>query len=392
MFKTWLSQHLLLPPKDLVYSRRRLVRSVFLIALVMIPLVLALIFMDGMMQGITDKYILLQDGHLQLYTPEDFAIDDAAIFSADRVVNGYGIIYSKEQSSEVKLKGVKTGYFNPKREAELNLETTDVLQRSSVTPIMVSETLAKMLNVEKGDRVAFILIPEEEGRGARPLLAQISDTYYTNYYELDSALVYLDYADAQKYLPSGGKSYLEVLLTAKATNQLSAVAQRVAQGYSWASWDQFNQTVYHNFVSSRQVIFLVFLLILLVAGVYVASLSNELIQDSYQSIALYKALGAQQKDLSCVFYSVVMLITLTGLVLGLLLGILLGYLLSPFLLWLSKSGLEGLRYYLLDFNVVIAWRDLLFIGASMVIIASITVGFTLARIKKISPLEVLQQD
>lgn len=356
----------------------------------MIPLVLALIFMDGMMQGITDKYILLQDGHLQFYNLSE--VDDPLVQSSDLVTTGYGIIYSRDNSAEVKLKGVEESYFNQKRRSELKIKGSKVESSGSVAQIMVSETLLKELDVEVGERVAFILIPEGEQRGVRPMLAQVVATYNTGYYELDSSLVFLDYEIAKRYIPNGGRSYLEVLVDNRGTGRLDELGERLARGGSWASWDQFNRTVYQNFVTSRQVILLVFLLILVVAGVYIASVSNELIQDSFQAIALFKALGAQQKSIRRSYFWAVIVVTLLGIALGLVVALVLGNYLSPILVWLSKQGFEGLRYYLLDFKVVVAYTDLLFIVGSMVIIASVTVMLTLRRIKEISPLEVLQQD
>ena len=49
-----------------IKKRGRLTSCLILIALVMAPLVCALIFSDSMMEGITSKYIYLSDGHLQL--------------------------------------------------------------------------------------------------------------------------------------------------------------------------------------------------------------------------------------------------------------------------------------------------------------------------------------
>ncbi len=49
-----------------IAKRGRLTSCMILIALVMAPLVCALIFSDSMMEGITSKYIYLSDGHIQL--------------------------------------------------------------------------------------------------------------------------------------------------------------------------------------------------------------------------------------------------------------------------------------------------------------------------------------
>ena len=383
------------------YDRMRLLRSALLISLVMIPLVLALIFMDGMMDGITEKYITLQDGHIQIEFPERLDerihFSDSSILSADYVVSGFGIVYSREATAEVRIKGIGEDYFNERRSSQLSFQGSALQKEGAVASVMLSTTVASQLGVQIGDRVAFMIVPDSSSAVVRPVLANVKALYDSGYHELDSSLIFMDIESALRYFPKEKNARTEILVHEGTLSDLASVVTQIesANGtgtLSYATWDEFNGTVYRNFVTSRQVILLVFLMILLVAGVYVGSIAQEMIQDSLQSIALYKTMGATTLSLFLAFLTAVMTITLLGMTVGVGIGLGIGSQLAVVLSWLAKTGLPGLQYYLLDFPVVISWRPILTICATMLVICSVTVQFSLHRIRKISPLELLQQD
>ncbi|PKL12043.1 MAG: hypothetical protein CVV48_06725 [Spirochaetae bacterium HGW-Spirochaetae-4] len=402
-FSMWLSGRLLVPKGESKYARLRLVRSAALIAIVMIPLVLALIFMDGMMNGITDKYILLQDGHIQLHVEDplfdsqyDVSAIDPRLESADYVVSGYGIVYSRDTTAEVRIKGVDISYFNENRMTQLEFTGEPLKKEGSLAAVMLSTTIAQKLGVEVGQRVAFMVVPDSSSSVVRPVLANVTALYDSGYHELDSSLLFMNRDDAMRYFPKDRNAYTELLVSRDHVDDLGAIVATLEsamdKNFPYATWDEFNGTVYQNFITSRQVILLVFMMILLVAGVYVSSIAQEMIQDSMQSIALFKTLGATNSNLSWAYFCSVMVVTSIGLVAGVSLGLLIGSQIGVLLHWLGNSGLAGLQYYLLDFRIVISWRDILAISFSMLVISSVTVRLSLGRIRRISPLEMLQQD
>jgi ABC-type lipoprotein release transport system permease subunit len=400
-FGRWLFASILLLRGKSTYERVRLIRSAFLIALVMIPLVLALIFMDGMMRGITDKYILLQDGHFQVYAREEIDGDlgdiDPTIVSADYVVSGYGIVYSKDATSEVRIKGVDASYFNDRRRGQLTFTDEPFgSETGRLASVILGKVVAERLGVDVGERVAFMVVPDSSAMVVRPVLAVVSSLFTSGYHELDSSLVYMDRTSALRYFPKDKNAYTEVLVQSEASDRLDGIASNViSQSHldaEYATWDEFNTTVYQNFITSRQVILLVFIMILVVAGVYVASIAQELVQDSMQSIALYKTLGARTGQIGRAFFAAVMVVTVSGMAIGVAIGLLVGSQLGFVMEWLGESGIAGLQYYLLDFPVVVSWSDIIFICFTMLVISSFTVFLSLGRIRRISPLELLQQD
>jgi len=51
----WLAMRLLFPPRDFPHRRRRVIGSIALVAVVMTPLVLSMLLMDGMTSAMTKK-------------------------------------------------------------------------------------------------------------------------------------------------------------------------------------------------------------------------------------------------------------------------------------------------------------------------------------------------
>jgi len=241
-----------------------------------------------------------------------------------------------------------------------------------------------------------MVVPDSSSSVVRPVLANVTALYDSGYHELDSSLLFMNRDDAMRYFPKDRNAYTELLVSRDHVDDLGAIVATLEsamdKNFPYATWDEFNGTVYQNFITSRQVILLVFMMILLVAGVYVSSIAQEMIQDSMQSIALFKTLGATNSNLSWAYFCSVMVVTSIGLVAGVSLGLLIGSQIGVLLHWLGNSGLAGLQYYLLDFRIVISWRDILAISFSMLVISSVTVRLSLGRIRRISPLEMLQQD
>jgi len=370
------------------YNQKRLLRGALLIAVIMIPLNVALLFTDGMISSITQKYITLSDGHIQIYDKE-FILDDSSIISGDYVVTGGAIIYSKEATKEVKIKGVDTSYFNKERIKEIKINGPTVEKSTNLPSIMISSELSKELGVGIDDRVAFMLLPDPSEKRVRPLLAQISSIYSSGYSELDSRLIFMNISDGEKLFTKSG--YWELLVDGdlnKALINLEKINDKVLQ---YSTWDQFNISVYQNFITSRQVIFLILVLILLVAAVYIASIAQQMVQDSLIEIAILKMVGSTNKELFSFYFGSTMLTVGLGTVVGSLVGILIGLNMGPVLTYLSSKEIPFLNYYLLEFDLKVNWGDLIKIVVTMGLIATTTLYLSLQGIKKISPLHLLQQ-
>jgi ABC-type lipoprotein release transport system permease subunit len=205
----------------------------------------------------------------------------------------------------------------------------------------------------------------------------------------------MDIKDTIKLFPAASSARTELLVDSRDLDSidevLDSLSEKLGNPYRFSTWDVYNRSVYENFITSRQVILMVFLMIILVASVYVSSITGEIIQDDRQSIATLKAMGAGNPLIRRAYFHVSLSITVFGVAIGTGIGLLFGTRLSELMTFLSNSGLPGLQYYLLDFPLTVSWGDIGLVAFSMMVLSSITVLFALKRIGKISPLELLQQ-
>ena len=141
-----------------IAKRGRLTSCMILIALVMAPLVCALIFSDSMMEGITSKYIYLSDGHIQLNAEHLTSVSSligpenaqAMVVSADEVTSGYALMYSASNTSSVMIKGVSDSYFNDLRMKQITFMYNENPSSSSIKGIAISRATARKLDVGLG--------------------------------------------------------------------------------------------------------------------------------------------------------------------------------------------------------------------------------------------------
>ncbi len=402
IFVSYYLKKLLPHPSMKRFEVLRVVRFSVLIIMLMIPLILSLIFAEGMIDGITLKYILLQDGHIQLFHNEPLDKNDLppslqeSIYSIDFVSGGNGVIYFEKNNREVLFKGVQDSYFNELRRSEFTLTSHSPLQDSSshFARVYISRELSQHLEVEVGDKVAIITLPSSQKMKVRPSLATVVGLYESGYQKIDESLIFIDREHATNLFVDSGKS--EIIVRQQDKERVDSIARTLIDSYDidvrYATYNEFNKAVYQNFITSRQVILFVFFVILLISGLYIANIAHELVEDSKQSIAMLKVLGATNGQLIASFFLSIIILTTISIIIGVSLGILLSSHVTYFLSLLQKSSLVGLEFYLLDFDIIIPYLDIFFICIAYIIIATLFVLISLRQIVKISVVEVLQQD
>ena len=378
-----------------IFKRGRLTSCLILIALVMAPLVCALIFSDSMMEGITSKYIYLSDGHLQLnYSGRsDLQEFDASkysemLYSADEVVTGYALMYSATGTSNVMVKGTAEDYFNEKRLEQITFIDSSSAEKSNLRGIAISRATARKLNVDIGDNVALMIVPDNADKVLRPILCRIDSIFYTGYDQLDSLLCFMDIQDARELYSEKSSSSKEILVNGPYMEKLDEVMSAIGTGYGITTWDEHNVSVYENFVTSRQMIFIILLLVVVVAAFYTASVAQQMVQDDMTDIAISKLIGASDTLVKKSAFLSVYAVTVIGMLIGILLGLLIGCNLGPILTSLSRMGLQSLSFYLLDFRITVPWLSILIISACLLVISYAAIRLSLARTRRISPIQL----
>lgn len=395
----FLVRHVVFPSKDHLERRHRNMGAALLVALVMVPLVVSMLFMDGMIAAMTNKFVLLQDGHIQAdgFLEPQRVLPEDRIASIDQTVVGYGIAYSRQDTTEVRIKGVRPSYFNTSRLEQLRIEGSfEDSAASTLINVMVSAAMAEDLGVSIGDRVAMMVVPESGSTVARPLLVSVGAIYDSGYRQLDSNLMFMPLESALGLQGTAFTQRTEFLLAQEhaedLTQVLATLKERYPSSVRFRTWESFNLSVYRNFTTSRHIILVVFMMIAFVAAAYVASIASEMVQDNHVTIAVLKALGAQSRHIHQAFLLAVGILMVAGLTCGTTIGLFIGTRLGRILTLLAEADLPALRYYVLEFPLKTSWNTLLSVLGVLTLVSFFSVLMALRRIKRISPLELLQQE
>jgi len=375
--------------KSSAAAKRRILFNMLLISVVVAALVFAQLFVVSMSRGIANKYALLGNGHLQVHEKAGTPIPDLGpILDVQLVAQTYSLIYSPSKNLMVRLKGVEGDYFNEQRLAELTfLDAPFDAKGSSLPQILLSRSIASKLEVVQGDRVALMMISDNS---LRPQLCIVGNLYDTGYKELDENLIFCDFSLLEKLFASKADTYYELLVSSDQVSEVRSALEM--EGLQVTSWDQENFAVATNLETSRQAVLGVMLVVAILCGYFISELSRELIEDDKSRIALLKLLGAGNPLIRGVYFSTVMLVTLISIVFGTAAGVLLGLNLGSLLSFLAQKSIPALAFYLLDFQVIIPYSDIAIILFVLGMVSSLSVLWSLRRVRKIPLLSCTRFD
>lgn len=375
--------------KSSAAAKRRILFNILLISVVVAALVFAQLFVVSMSRGIANKYALLGNGHLQVHEKAGTPIPaHEKISDVQLVAQTYSLIYSPSKNLMVRLKGVESSYFNEQRLGELTfLDTPLDTKGSSLPQILLSRSVASELEVGQGDRVALMMI---SNKSLRPQLCIVGNLYDSGYKELDENLIFCDFALMDKLFSTKADTYYELLVADNALEEVRSSLED--EGLSVTSWDQENYAVATNLETSRQAVLGVMIVVAILCGYFISELSRELIEDDKGRIALLKLLGAGNTLIRGVYFTTVMLVTLISIVVGTVSGILLGRNLGSLLSLLAERSIPALAFYLLDFQVIIPYLDIAIILLVLVLVSSLSVLWSLRRVRKIPLLSCTRFD
>ena len=370
-------------------AKRRILFNVLLISVVVAALVFAQLFVVSMSRGIANKYALLGNGHLQVHESIGTQIPDIEhILDVQLVAQTYSLLYSSSQNLMVRLKGVESSYFTTLRLSELTfIHPPFEDQGSSLPQILLSVSIANKLGVVQGDRVALMMI---NNSSLRPQLCIVGNLYDSGYKELDENLVFCDFSLLEKLFSSEADTYFELLVDDSKLIEVRSTLE--AEGLQVTSWDEENFAVATNLETSRQAVLGVMIVVAILCGYFISELSRELIEDDKSRIALLKLLGAGNSLISGVYFTTVMLVTLISIVIGTTGGIFLGLHLGSLLSILAQKSIPALAFYLLDFQVIIPYLDITIIVCVLVAVSSLSVLWSLRRVRKIPLLSCTRFD
>jgi lipoprotein-releasing system permease protein len=389
------------------------------IALSLIPIMVTLIVADGMIRGITDRYLELGTGHLEVFSyGEDAGIETArfriAASPGIRGVwaerQGLGLIMGGAGKAGATIRATEPSFWEDEGSARFLTVIAGSGKPESGREVLLGQELAKSVGAEAGETVYIMSIRvSPEGRNIpRTLPFTVKGIVSSGYRELDSLWCIMTWEGGERLLaPELSHAYLMVKIDdpyGGADSAALALRRLLGYGYGVYTWKELQRSQYSSYESTRQLLLFIMALIVIVAAVNVSSAASMLAIERQRDIAVLKAAGAGPADTGRIFLWASFLTGLTGAVIGIGLGLLIGVFVNPLIHGLEKvlsffSGLFHGRevkildpgYYLERIPVIISWKTVLLIGFFTVLCSVLASWIPARKAGKTPPVELLRK-
>jgi len=309
------------------------------IGLSLVPLIVVLEVSDGLIAGITRRFLEVGSYHLQVGLPpgleadaalrrlllDDLAmrleLDLGAVTSAGRERQGVALAAAGARRQVVTVRSIPEDLY--RRDAGLRHYLGVVAGRFDLQGrgVVLSREVARQLDLEVGDRLLMVTALDRGTTRAGAVLVpkltplEVRAIVATGYQELDRLWVFVAHATGDRLLPPGsGREFVGVKVRdpfADLAPVLEAAAAVAGPGHALHTWEQLERANYESFATSRALLLLIMALIVAVAGVNVASATVTVALARRQEVAFLKSQGLPPE---VVFWS----LTGSGLLAGVL--------------------------------------------------------------------------
>ena len=389
------------------------------IALSLVPIIVTLIVADGMIRGITSRYLELGTGHLQIYDyfsyseyPDEL-LDNISrlegIRGTWREKQGLGIILSKEGRVGATIRAVDNGFWQDPGSAEYLEVLAGSSELEAENELLLGRALAETLEAEPGSLVRLMTMrADEEGRNLpRVTLFTVKGIISSGYRELDSLWCIINYEAGLTLLsPELYRAFL-IVKTNDPYRSVEKTAEQImiqaGPGYGVYTWKELQQSLYRSFESTRQILLFIMALLVLVAAVNVSSATSMLVIERQRDIAVLKTGGSGPFSIQNIFLWGAFLTGLAGAILGISLGLLIGKEINAIILglekllsflgspWGGEVKILDPDYYLEVIPIIIDWKMVLVIGLFTLLCSCLASLLPARRAGKLKPLEILRR-
>ena len=388
------------------------------IALSLIPIIVTLIVADGMIRGITDRYLELGTGHLQIYNyfnnhepetvlPQIKGIPGVRGAWPER--HGLGVVFHGSSSKGVTIRAVEKSFWEDPGSMKYLKVLSGEANTDNARDVLLGEDLANSIGASAGSTVRIMTIRSSTGGSYIPRVTPftVRGIISSGYRELDSLWCIMSLEAGKQILPDSGTAFLMLKIDdpySDADSMVNTLYGFLDSNYGVYTWKMLQSSQYSSYESTRQLLLFIMALIVLVASVNVSSATSMLVIERQRDIAVLKASGAGPSFTSAVFLWGAFLTGLTGSVFGIAAGLAIGCSVNSLIRALEKAltFFSGIfhggpvlildsGYYLETIPIIVNWK-MVFIIALSTILASVLASWLPARrAGKLKPIEILRK-
>ncbi|MDR0375849.1 MAG: FtsX-like permease family protein [Treponema sp.] len=391
------------------------------IAVSLVPIIVTLIVADGMIRGITDRYLELGTGHVQVY---DFAGDESleeikgAVAAQEGVRGawiewqGMGVLVGGKGKAGASIRAVERDFWEDEGVSAFLEVVSGDARFEADNEVFLGEALAESIGVKAGDMARLMTVRiADDGRSVpRMTPFVVKAVVSAGYREIDALWCITTY-DAGKRIFAGSESASNSFLMLKindpykdADSSVRSLYALLGAGYGVYTWKEMQLAQYSSYESTRQILLFIMALIVIIATVNVSSATSMLAIERRKDIAALKAAGASPAFTSRIFVWAAFITGLIGAIAGIAAGLCIGLSINHviraleavinFFMFGSGAGQFKLldpAYYLEHFPVIIDWLTILIIGVFTVLCSIVASYLPARRAGRLKPLEILRK-
>jgi lipoprotein-releasing system permease protein len=388
------------------------------IAVSLIPIIVTLIVADGMIRGITDRYLELGTGHIQVFDFNDYeSIEDTkkevnevsgirGIWAEQR---GMGVLAGKKGKTGVSVRAIETSFWDDPATIALLKIIDGESKPQSDRDIVLGEALAKNINVKTGDTARLMTITQTEGGKMSPKTAPFTVTGVIScgYNELDALWCVVSLEGAKRVFSQKPSTSYVIKINDPYKNVDNIAWEmnlKLSTNYSIYTWQDLLRSQYSSYQTTRQLLLFIMALIVIVAAVNVSSATSMLVIERQKDIAILKISGSSIKDITDIFLWGSFLTGFIGGFIGISLGLLIGGNINFLVRFLEKSltFISGIfhggevkildpGFYLETIPIVIDWGAVFIIWLFAILCSVLASWIPARRAGKLKPMELLRK-
>lgn len=410
-----------------------LLGSILGIGLSLIPLVVVLEVADGMIEGITRRYLEVGTYHLQIHLAGDGDLDSyealaeqvrqkAGVTQVILERQGMGLLYTEAGRAAVTVRAVPSSLYEEDGnfrkffrilEGSFDLQTPDA--------VLVGREIAQKLELSVGEQVKLLSVVSSAGRRSLPRVSTftVEGVFTTGYQELDKLWIYIPLPTGIRVLPSDGSSFfLGVKLYDpfdRIGRQVRSLEKDLPREAQLASWFDLERANYKSFQTTKALLIFVMALIVAVATINISSALIMVVIEKTEEIGILKAMGAHPQDIILSFMLTGVCVGVAGILLGLGVGLAVAvninsvlagaellvnhlvfgfrWLVSPIVELQSPGPVRvfNTEFYLEEIPIRIKMGELAAVAAASLLLSALAAFFPARAAARIKPLEVLRK-
>ena len=388
------------------------------IALSLIPIMVTLIVADGMIRGITDRYLELGTGHLQIYNFQNNRDPEAALPYIDGLPgirgiwserHGLGVLLGPAGSRGATIRAVDKSFWDDEGSKKYLKTLSGEAKPETDKDVLLGEELARSIGVSAGSTVRIMTLRSSPSGRSIPRVTAftVRGIVSSGYQELDSLWCIMTLEAGKQVLTDAGGAFLMLKIDDPydgAESMARTLYNILGSGYGVYTWKTLQRSQYSSYESTRQLLLFIMALIVLVAAVNVSSATSMLAIERQKDIAVLKASGARPSLTSGIFLWGAFLTGLVGSVLGIAAGLALGCSVNSLINILDTvlSFFSGLfhagpikildtSYYLETIPIIVNVKVVFLIGFFTILCSVLASWVPARRAGKLKPIEILRK-